>query len=215
MSNVVGIFFDFDGVILESADIKTAAFLELFSNYTEHQEAIRQYHIRHMGISRFVKFKWIYKELLKQELDDVVCAELGNNFSRIVFRKVMDAPFVPGALELLRYCKGRILSFVASGTPEAELKEIVEKRKIREFFMEVNGTPETKEEIVRKLLAQYRLVPTHCLFVGDALSDYEAAQATGVNFIARLTPSLKQTWNDKNVVGVDNLKQVITFLNGN
>src|SRR5688500_11624263 len=71
------VIFDFDGVILESANIKTEAFLTLFADHTEHREAIRGYHVRNVGISRFRKFEWIYSELLKTPLCEAESIRLG------------------------------------------------------------------------------------------------------------------------------------------
>jgi beta-phosphoglucomutase-like phosphatase (HAD superfamily) len=46
------IVFDFDGVILESADIKTNAFRALFASYPEHVDQIVDFHLRNAGVSR-------------------------------------------------------------------------------------------------------------------------------------------------------------------
>ena len=54
------IIFDFDGVILESVSVKTAAFRQLFSFAPEHVDEIVQYHLDNGGMSRFDKFRYIY-----------------------------------------------------------------------------------------------------------------------------------------------------------
>ena len=48
------LLFDFDGVILESADIKTDAFRELFADQPAHVEEIVALHQRYGGVSRHV-----------------------------------------------------------------------------------------------------------------------------------------------------------------
>ena len=51
---IEAIIFDFDGVILESADIKTNAFRTLFEKESpELINKIISYHFKNMGISRF------------------------------------------------------------------------------------------------------------------------------------------------------------------
>ena len=53
---IKAVIFDFDGVILESADIKTESFKDMVSDYPmEIAEQFVEYHMQHMGISRFVK----------------------------------------------------------------------------------------------------------------------------------------------------------------
>src|SRR5215467_1275440 len=60
--------FDFDGVILESTDIKTAAFRALFADQPDALERILSLHETHGGVSRLVKFDLIYRDILKQPL---------------------------------------------------------------------------------------------------------------------------------------------------
>ena len=54
------IFFDFDGVLVESVDIKTTAFARLYAGHGEPvADAVVAYHRQNMGTSRFVKFRYI------------------------------------------------------------------------------------------------------------------------------------------------------------
>ena len=55
------IFFDFDGVLVDSVSIKTEAFRKLFKGFGQQcVEALVYYHIEHGGISR-VKFNIFLK----------------------------------------------------------------------------------------------------------------------------------------------------------
>jgi phosphoglycolate phosphatase-like HAD superfamily hydrolase len=189
------LFFDFDGVILESADVKTDAFVTLFSDYPQHVDVIKEYHLSHMGISRFKKFEWIYREILKREITPQELERLGNAFSSIVFEKVISAPYVPGVNDLLEWSKANCLNFVASGTPEDELNDIVDKRELRHYFAEVCGSPRSKSEIVRTLLKKYDLDPKRCWFIGDANTDHIAALETGLNFVGRATAAMQWYWS--------------------
>ncbi len=64
---IKAIVFDFDGVILESAQIKTETFADVVKDYPKEQaDAFVAYHITHMGISRHVKFQYFIEEILKQ-----------------------------------------------------------------------------------------------------------------------------------------------------
>lgn len=179
--------FDFDGVILESVDIKTEAFLLLFEDYPHHREAIRQYHLENLGISRYRKFEWIYSELLGRAIDETETQRLSQAFSEIVLGQILRCPFVPGASELLEALHNRSLLFVASGTPQEELERVVDARGLRPFFTEIWGTPLTKPEIICSILARFELAQEDVIFIGDGLSDYRAAAETGVGFLARDT----------------------------
>lgn len=179
------VIFDFDGVILESADIKTEAFVDLFAAYPEHQGAIRGFHLDNIGISRFVKFEHIRRNILRLPYDEGVRAELGAEFTRLTKARILACPEVPGARALLAALKGRVLRIVASGTPEGELRDIVRERGMDGWFDEVWGTPRTKSEIIRDVLARHGISPERAVMVGDGMSDYKAARETGTLFLAR------------------------------
>ena len=50
--------FDFDGVIVDSVDIKTEAFGEIYSNYgSSITEKVKNYHIENGGLSRYEKIR--------------------------------------------------------------------------------------------------------------------------------------------------------------
>jgi phosphoglycolate phosphatase-like HAD superfamily hydrolase len=206
------VIFDFDGVILESGDIKTEAFLELFADYPEHRNAIRQYHLENIGISRYRKFEWIHSELLGRALDHQESSRLGKAFSDIALGKILTCSCVPGALECLETLSARLPLFVASGTPQEELDFIVERRGLTRFFTGVFGTPRTKTEIIRHLLAGLGLSPDDVVFVGDGLSDYQAASETGVRFIARESASAAVDWSGFGVPVLPDLHDVPTVV---
>src|SRR5688500_2811176 len=99
---LAAVAFDFDGVILESSDIKTEAFVELFAHHgAAVAEGVREHHLARLGVSRFRKFEWIYEHLLGRKITDEESAELGDRFNALVIRRVLDCPMVRGAREAL------------------------------------------------------------------------------------------------------------------
>lgn len=195
-TRIRAVVFDFDGVILESADVKTEAFVEL---YAEHGDEVvgqvRAHHLANLGISRFKKFAWIAENVLGRALTEADSAALGRRFSDLALAKVLVAPFVPGAEAALAALGAlRLPMFVASGTPHDELQLIVERRGLGPAFREVHGTPREKPEILRDLLARLGLTPDQLLFIGDGMSDYQAARAVGTEFLARDTPPFRAEW---------------------
>ena len=178
--------FDFDGVILESADIKTDAMKTLFAGHGAHLAEIVALHERHAGISRYVKFDMIYRDILRAPLPPAVRQELGRKFSALVLEKVLACPFVPGAREFLKARHRSLPLFVASGTPDCELAEIVAGRGLARYFKGVYGSPRGKAEIIRAILADLGLAARDLAFVGDGLSDFEAARSVAVTFVGRV-----------------------------
>ena len=196
------VIFDFDGVILESAEIKTQAFLDLFSDHPQHREAILRHHLDNVGVSRYRKFEWIYSQLLQMPLEKRESQHLGKAFSDIALGKILACSYVPGALESLEQMQGGARLFIASGTPQEELDLIVDRRDLRRFFTGVHGTPRTKVEIITMILAEFNLQADDAIFVGDGMSDYQAALETSVPFVARESPAGGVDWF---ALGVDPL----------
>lgn len=178
------IMFDFDGVIVDSTRTKTEGFRALFSGYDGETVAkVIDFHKRHGGISRVEKIRHAHRAFLGRPLTEEEVAEWAARFSDLVVEKVIAADWVAGAREVLSTMAGKTLLFLISGTPEEELRHVVEQRGIAGFFAEVYGSPTRKPEHIRKLLNEYQLDPARSVFVGDALTDYHAAKETGVTFI--------------------------------
>ncbi|MDP1549382.1 MAG: HAD hydrolase-like protein, partial [Nitrosomonas sp.] len=144
------IIFDFDGVVVESGKIKTQAFAELYHPYGEDiVTAVVQFHTQNGGMSRYRKFRHFHEHFLsKPPLTEVEEKQLDIRFSELVVEAVIAAEAVPGAVELIRQQSGKIPLFVASGTPETELKVIVERRGLAPYFTEVRGAPALKKTII-------------------------------------------------------------------
>jgi HAD superfamily hydrolase (TIGR01549 family) len=182
--NWQAVFLDFDGVILDSANIKTIAFKKMFEEYgRDIQQQVVQYHLDNSGVSRFDKFRYYYGVLLKKPIADEGIRSLSKRFSELVVQGVIGSPFVTGAYETLKLLKKHIIPvYVVSGTPHDEINFIVEKRDLVDFFVEVHGSPRKKYEITTDIMKRYGYQPSQCLFIGDSLSDYYAARRTGMNF---------------------------------
>jgi len=183
------VFFDFDGVIVDSANIKTNAFAKMFRNYGSRvEQEVVAYHLKHMGVSRFDKFQYYYENLLMMPVSEEKLQELAAEFSRAVLSEVLVAPYIPGALETLETLKAaNIPSFIVSGTPDDEMNLIIKSKGLSNYFEEVHGSPRKKSEIVAEILGRKGFIPSECLFIGDAMTDYAAARERGVCFIGVLT----------------------------
>lgn len=177
------VILDFDGVILETAAVKTRAFADLFAASGRAGE-IRAYHLAHSGISRHVKIRHIRERILGLPRDEAAERALADRFAQLIDAGVAEAPFVPGAREFLAAPGPRLL-YVASGTPQDELRAIARARGIDRHFAGIFGSPDEKPSIIRRVLASHALDPAETVFVGDGLSDQRAAADTGVPFVAR------------------------------
>jgi phosphoglycolate phosphatase-like HAD superfamily hydrolase len=192
------VFFDFDGVVLDSVQVKTEAFAQMFRSFgPDVEQAVVAYHLAHGGMSRFEKFRYYYNNLLHMPVSEDRLLALGEEFSDLVLTKILEAPFVAGASEtLIKLAIERVPAFVVSGTPDVEVKFIVEKRKLIGYFQEVHGSPRYKDEILRDIIGRKGYEPEHCLFLGDAMTDYKAALVVGTRFLGVVPEGIPSPFPD-------------------
>jgi len=178
------IFWDFDGVLLDSTRVKSDAFQAMFAPYGETVvERVLQHHRKHGGISRVEKLAHYYRDFLGQPLTETALAEKCREFSARVLERVICSAWIPGAEAFLEIYHACLAMFVISGTPQDELELIVQRRKMERYFKGGFGSPQPKSEHLRRLLHERGYDPGRCLFLGDAMTDYRAALETGVLFI--------------------------------
>ena len=183
MSEPAAIVFDFDGVILQSVELKANAFRRLFSAFPDQQDRIVQLHLTNGGLSRYEKFRRIYGEYLHLPLSDEEMARLDAEFATIVAETIYTCPFVPGALEFIKRRAAEPPLFIASGTPETELREVVQSRGLSPYFTGVYGSPRSKAALLRVILQRVDARPENLVMIGDSIQDYAAAMETGIRFV--------------------------------
>ncbi len=76
--------------------------------------------------------------------------------------------------------------FLISATPHEELLTICEARGILGYFKGAFGAPYEKSEIGEKIVSDCHYRKEHIVFIGDSLSDFNAAAAMNVKFIGRV-----------------------------
>lgn len=178
------IFFDFDGVLVDSTSIKTNSYREIFkSEDPAIIEQIVRYHQHHAGISRVEKIEYAHRYILEKEYSKQAVESDIKKYSQLVFEKVIQSDWLTGAFEFVESYHTTIPLFVISGTPHEELNQIVNRRGMGHYFKEVLGSPTRKPEHIRDLVSRYHFDIVDCVFVGDALTDYHAAHDTGMDFV--------------------------------
>ena len=90
------------------------------------------HHLENGGISRFKKFIHYHKEFLNLNLNERQLELLVNKFSDLVKLKVIESDYIKGAYNFIQ--NNNYLQFICTGTPEDEIFEIINKKKIIIFF---------------------------------------------------------------------------------
>jgi len=185
MSNCRVLILDFDGVVIESNDIKTEAFRKVFGGFPDHFDEMMTFHHNNVSLSRFVKFQHL-QFLLGETANDEFLVDIATEFSSYVLDCMEAVPLVPGAECFLQKATRKYPVYLASVTPAEELGLILERLQLLHWFRDVYGCPPwTKPDAIRDILKREEIKPEEALLIGDSAGDQRAAKVSGVNFIAR------------------------------
>ena len=177
--------FDLDGVILESVECKTTAFKKLYSAYgTDIQNKVEKHHIENGGVSRFDKIKFYHTNYLNINLSDYEFKKLLNKYSELVLESVLNSKFVNNVEYFIKELSKKYTLIISTGTPTNEAVIILKHKKIFNFFTNIYGSPETKNQHIKKIFQGHQFEKNY--FFGDALSDYNAAIGNNMKFILRV-----------------------------
>ena len=177
------IFFDCDGVILNSNTIKSQAFYDVTLKFgKEHAQKLLDYHIKLGGVSRYKKFEYFISNVLKQDYSQDLYESLLEAYATEVKEKLFKCEVTPN-LEKLREFNSNAKWLVASGGKESELQEVFEFKKINQHFdAGIFGSPTKKDDIVKREL-QNQDLKAPFLFIGDSYYDFEVAQKYKMDFV--------------------------------
>lgn len=183
-AGLAGVAFDFDGVLVDSVDVKTEAFLALYAQESDaFRSEIVRHHLAFGGITRRVKISHFERLRTGSAPDESLLESLVERFADIVKARVIAAPEMPGAQALLEFLAPRLPLFVCSGTPEGELREIVAARGWADHFVGIHGAPTSKSVMLESIVRRLRCAPGDLLMIGDAATDRDAARVVGARFL--------------------------------
>ena len=120
------VFWDFDGVIKDSVEVKSIAFEKLFSIYgPQISQKVREHHEQNTGLSRFDKIP-LYLSWSDELISERSVQEFCNRFSLLVKQAVIDSPWVPGFLEFIESNNWKSKHILVTSTPSDEIEYIFE-----------------------------------------------------------------------------------------
>ncbi|MBT8608410.1 HAD family hydrolase [Polynucleobacter paneuropaeus] len=199
------LFWDFDGVIKDSTQIKSIAFEKLFTPFGEGvAEKVRLHHEQNGGMSRFEKLpiylQWAGEQVTEQKISDYC-----EKFSKMVLQAVVDSEWVPGVREYLQENHKNQIFVLVTATPQEEIIEILNLLRISHFFISVFGSPLSKSLAIAQGLKSNNCKHTEAIMIGDARADYEAALSNQVEFIFRQNSDIEVLPSDFDGLSFNNL----------
>jgi len=186
------VFWDFDGTIKDSVDVKTNAFEQLFQPFgSALTERVRAHHEAYGGVSRFKKIP-LYLEWAGESFNDNQVEVYCDRFSELVMQGVIDSPWVAGVQEYLSKQYEQQYFVLVTATPQEEIQFIIDKLEVAHYFREVYGAPQNKSESIASVMKRLGVQQNMILMIGDTESDLSAAQGNNISFLLRRTPINQQ-----------------------
>jgi phosphoglycolate phosphatase-like HAD superfamily hydrolase len=178
------VVFDFDGVLVDSNEVKRQAFFEVFRDYDGSAEVVVSLLASDGVIDRYDVIQGVLSQL---EVDlpprAQVARKLAEEYNAICEHHAATCAEIEGAATALATLAAEYQLFVNSATPEQPLRRIVARRSWDRFFRGVFGRPSTKTENLRRALSASSTTAQDLLFVGDSRSDMLAAREVGCHFV--------------------------------
>jgi len=188
------IFWDFDGVILDSMKIKGDGFLELFKEYDKQfLDLMEKYHYDNGGVSRFEKIKYFYNDILNQMISEDDIVKLADKFAKIIQNKLYDkSNLIQDSLEFIKANYDKYNFHIVSGAEHYELNSLCDSFKLTQYFKSINGSPTKKDILVKNILEGYSYKKEESVLIGDAMTDYNASIINSIEFYG---------YNNKDLIG--------------
>ncbi len=190
---IKNIIFDFDGVILDSMPIRTEGFKKIFENYDNKKvEELISFHLINGGLSRFVKIKYFFEELLETSISEEEINFFADKYSKIMKEKLINEKYlIRETVDFIKNNNNKIKMFIASGSEEKELRLINKSLYLSEYFLGIFGSPKNKIDIVKSIIQDNKLNKNETILIGDSINDYDAAIKNDIRFFGYNNIKLK------------------------
>lgn len=205
------IIFDFDGVLVESNEIRFNGFRKLFKNYPQGEvEKLVGYAKANGGVSRYKKIEYFFDTIRQEPITDESVNRWAAQFSELVEQDVVEAKSVAGSLEFLEENSSLFDFAIVSGSDQVELRRICKKRQIDHFFKAILGSPVEKKDNISVLLSELNWSHDRSVYVGDSNNDLEAAKSNNLDFVGRCSGLID--WENSNVSFILDLSSLYSVL---
>lgn len=181
---IKNILFDFDGVILDSMPVRDFGFREIFKEFDKELVAkLIEYNNLNGGLSRYVKIRYFYEELLEKTISEEKVRELSQKFSEIMRKELPNKKYM--IKETVKFIEDNHKKYnlhIVSGSDGDELRFLCKELEIDKFFLSIDGSPTPKNQLVAHVLQENNYLENETILIGDSINDYEAAKVNNIDF---------------------------------
>jgi phosphoglycolate phosphatase-like HAD superfamily hydrolase len=204
---IKNIIWDFDGVILDSMPVRDYGFRKIFEKYdSEFVDKLLVYHAKNGGLSRYVKIRYFYEELLNQTITEDEVNIIAERFSIIMKNELTNKKYlINDSVEFIKENYKKYNFHIASGSDEKELRYLCEELEINQYFLSINGSPIHKNDLVKIILSKNNYLENETILIGDSTNDYEAAKINNIDFYGYNNVDLKDV-SKTYIIDFENIK---------
>lgn len=198
VENFKVILWDFDGVILDSMAVRDLGFVRVLEGEGYNAEQINRllaYHRVNGGLSRYVKFRYFYEEILGQSVSEEEVLRLADSFSKIMLSLLIDENLlIQDSVHFIKEKYPHYNFHIVSGSDGIELNQICAGLGLSSYFNSIQGSPTPKKQLVKDLLETYNYNPASVCLIGDSINDWEAATVNSIDFFGYNNEELRSEY---------------------
>lgn len=193
LKNKKNIFWDFDGVLMDSMPVRNKGFELVLKDYPEEQvQELMAFHLKNGGLSRYVKFRYFFEEIRKETISEDEVAIWASKFSEIMRENLVNENLIiQDSFQFVKNNYQRYQMHIVSGSDQEELRYLCKELNIATFFNSIHGSPTPKIVLVENLLKNNQYKKEESILIGDSINDYEAAKNNNIEFFGYNNPDLK------------------------
>lgn len=182
---IKNIFWDFDGVLMNSNAVRDKGFELVLSEYPKEQvKKLMDFHRANGGLSRYVKFRYFFEEVREKKITSEEIQDWANKFSKIMLANLIKKNLlIKETTDFVKVNYKNYNMHIVSGSDGKELREICKGVDLIQYFTSIEGSPTPKIVLVSNILKLKKYNPSECVLIGDSINDFDAAIANNINFI--------------------------------
>jgi phosphoglycolate phosphatase-like HAD superfamily hydrolase len=181
---IKNIIFDFDGVILDSVPVKTEAFRVLFDHYDKNMvDTFIDYHLLNGGMSRYLKIRYFFEQLLGQDISEKNIIQLAEEYSELTKRELAQQQYIiQDTITFIKQNYQTCRMHIASGAAEDDLNFICDTLDLTQYFFSIHGSPQSKDKLVKEIIESNQYIKDETILIGDSINDLDAANINNIVF---------------------------------
>tara|TARA_B100001059_G_scaffold236519_1_gene287479 strand:- start:741 stop:1358 length:618 start_codon:yes stop_codon:yes gene_type:complete len=178
------ILFDFDGVIINSVNVRTEGLKQTFQNYSKEKiEKLEIFHLQNRGLTKREKIKFFYNSILNKKITSKKIDYYSNEITKNIGNKLENKKLlINDTFKYINKNYKKINMHIVSACEHKELINLTRKLNIEKYFCSINGSPQKKNLLIKEVLITHKYKNKNTIYIGDAINDYFAAKKNNIEF---------------------------------